>query len=59
METTKLVQELRKLARYDENGKMGDECVVNKSLLKDAADRLEQLSKLDEFIDKWNSIGNN
>ena len=54
--TSGLIQELRYHARYDKNGKMGRECIVPKELLTDVANRLEELSKLDEFIDKWNAI---
>lgn len=51
-----LIQELRYHARYSKNGKAGDECIVTKALLTDAAERLEELSKLDGFIDKWNTM---
>lgn len=54
--TAALIQELRSHARYGKDGKIGDECVVPKALLADAAERLEALSKLDEFIDRWNAI---
>lgn len=52
-----LIQELRYHARHSKNGKAGNVCIVPKTLLADAAERLESLSKLDEFIDKWNAIG--
>ena len=51
-----LIQELRYHARYSKNGKAGDEFIVTKALLTDAAERLEELSKLDGFIDKWNTM---
>lgn len=56
-QVNELIQELRYHARHAKDGKMGDECIVPKTLLADVADRLEGLSKLDEFIDKWNAIG--
>lgn len=43
-------------ARHSKDGKMGEECIVPKTLLADAAERLEALSKLDKFIDRWNAI---
>ena len=52
-----LIRELRCHACYSKNGKAGNECIVPKTLLADVAERLEALSKLDEFIDKWNAIG--
>lgn len=38
-----LIQELRYHARHSKNGKMGEECVVSKALLADAADKLEEI----------------
>ena len=55
-QTDDLVQELRYHARHSKDGKMGEECVVPKILLAEAAERLERLSKLDKFIDRWNAI---
>lgn len=40
-----LIQELRYHARHSKDGKMGEECVVPKALLADAADKLEETLK--------------
>ncbi len=40
-----LVQELRYYACTSKDGKMGEECVVPKALLADAADKLEEILK--------------
>ena len=41
-QTDELIQELSHHARHSKDGKMGDECTVPKSLLADAADKLEK-----------------
>ena len=48
MTTDELIRDLRDHARIHWNGKMGSECVVDKSLLSEAADRLEELSSAPE-----------
>lgn len=40
---SELIQELRCYARHSKYGKIGEECVVPKMLLSDAADKLEEL----------------
>lgn len=44
MDDRELVELLRKHSRIGHPGKMGYECVVDKSLLRNAADRLETLA---------------
>lgn len=41
-QVNELIQELRYHARHAKDGKMGDECIVPKTLLADAADKLEK-----------------
>lgn len=44
MSVGELIEELRRRAGYSKDGKMGEECIVPKTLLADAADKLEKLS---------------
>lgn len=50
-----LIHELRYHARYSKDGKMGEECIVPKALLTDAADKLEQLSD-NEYADYYEPV---
>lgn len=52
MTTDELIKDLRDHARIHWNGEMGSECVVDKSLLSEAADRLEELSSV-KFCEKY------
>lgn len=51
-DTNELVQELRYYARHGKDGKMGEECIVPKTLLADAAAKLEEFLN-NEYADDY------
>ena len=54
-DVNKSIQELRYHARHSKDGKMGEECVVSKALLVDAADKLEEFLN-DEYGDNYEPV---
>ena len=56
MSTSELIQELRYHARHSKDGKMGEECVVPKELLADAADMLEEFLDNEHYEPAFHSL---